>query len=95
MLAVKLQQLEAIKQLVNTYRADTSIKNSSGKTALDIAKKSIKDPNVLETVTKLLERKSSSTVVVHDREMREEKQRFKDGKKERMNGLRDSLKSKL
>ena len=95
MLAVKLQQLEAIKQLVNTYRVDTSIKNSSGKTALDIAKKSIKDPNVLETVTKLLERKSSSTVVVHDREMREEKQRFKDGKKERMNGLRDSLKSKL
>jgi len=56
MLAVKHQQLETIKQLITVYKADTEVKNFSNKTANDIASSGIKDPNVLETVTKLLKK---------------------------------------
>ena len=73
MVAVKHQQLETIKQLVQTYKVDIDLKNSAGKTAIDIARIRIKDPNVLETTLKLLEKKSASTKVVHNRDVIEER----------------------
>ena len=56
MLAVKNNQLEMIKHIVVSEKANTEITNRSGKTALELAEKSIKDPNTLETVTKLLKK---------------------------------------
>ena len=64
--------METIKQLVQTYKADTEATNAKGKKAIDIAKTLIKDPNVLITAEKLLKKQSGSTKVVHNREAIEE-----------------------
>ena len=58
---------------MQTYKVDLDLKNSAGKTAIDIARIRIKDPNVLETTLKLLEKRSSSTRVVHNRDVLEER----------------------
>ena len=41
---------------MQVYKADSEARNAKGKTALDIAKMSIKDPNVLTTALKLLQK---------------------------------------
>ena len=58
---------------MQTYKVDLDLKNAAGKTAIDIARIRIKDPNVLETTLKLLEKRSSSTRVVHNRDVLEER----------------------
>ena len=73
MLAVKNQQIETVKQLVLVYKANTDIKNAKGKTAADIARISIKDPHVLETIQKLVLKQSASTRVVRNRDAIEER----------------------
>lgn len=95
MLAVKNQQLETIKELITVYKADTEAKNSSNKTAIDIASRAIKDPNVLETVLKLLEKKTQSTKVAYNKERIEEKKKMQADKENHIKALRDALKSKL
>ena len=64
--------METIKQLVQVYKVDTDATNFKGKTALQIAKMNIKDPNVLTTALKLLQKQSASTRVVHNRDAIEE-----------------------
>ena len=80
MIAVKHRQLEVIKQLVNTYKVDLTARNNAGKTAQDIANKVIKDPNILETVMKILQKKSVSTKVVHNKDAIEERKQVKSEK---------------
>ena len=95
MLAVKHQQLETIKQLITVYKADTEVKNFSNKTANDIASSGIKDPNVFETVTKLLKKQTQSTKVAYNKERIEEKKQMQANKENHIKALRDALKSKL
>lgn len=95
MIAIKHQQLETIKQLVQTYKADLDVQNARGKKAIDIAKASIKDPNVLTTALKLLQMQSASTRVVHNREALEENKQVRQEKAAELKRLRDTLKEKL
>ena len=44
---------------------------------MEIASRTIKDPNVLDTVTKLLKKQSVSVKVVHNREAIEERKAVK------------------
>ena len=64
--------METIKQLVQTYKADIEVTNGKGKKAIEIAKTLMKDPNVLTTALKLLQKQSGSTRVVHNRDAIEE-----------------------
>ena len=95
MIAIKHQQLETIKQLVQVYKADTEVSNFKGKTALQIANMSIKDPNVLTTAQKLLKKQSASTRVVHNRESIEENKEMRKNNLDALKKLRDQLKDKL
>ena len=68
--AVKHTQLEIIKQLVNTYKANTQIKNKAGRTPEEMATKTIKDKNLLETIIKLVQKRTTSTKVDYRKEIR-------------------------
>ena len=65
-----------VRQLINEYRVDVDLRNRFGKTAVDIARKTIKDPNVLETMLKLLTKQSKSTKVVHNKDVIEDRKRM-------------------
>ena len=80
---------------MQVYKADTEVRNAKGKTALDIAKMSIKDPNVLTTALKLLQKQSASTRVVHNRDAIEENKQARSDKAAELKALRDALKDKL
>lgn len=60
-----------------------------------MAARTIKDPNVLETVTKLLTKQSMSVKVVHNREKIEERKVMAADKENKMAKIRDALKEKL
>lgn len=65
------------------------MKNVQRRTALEMATRTIKDPNVLLTVTKLLTKQSSSVKVVHNREQIEERKARASDKENKMTQIRD------
>ena len=95
MLAVKHQQLETVRNLVQEFKANIDSTNGKNKTAHDFARVFIKDPNVLDTCTKLLKKQSTSTKVVHNREIIEERKQADQEKTNQIKQLRDELKAKL
>lgn len=70
--ATKSQQLEVVNLLVNTYKAETEIKNRSGKTALSLAQ-TLKDKNITTTLSGLLNKIHTSTKVVRNGEIKLER----------------------
>jgi hypothetical protein len=71
MIAVKHSQLEMVKQLIVTHKVSLPPKNRANKSALDLAQSSIKDPYVLTTMQKLLNRETTSTKVARNVEVKE------------------------
>jgi len=58
--------------LVNTYKADTEIKNKAGKTALSLSQ-TLKEKNVVTTLSGLLNKIHTSTKVVRNGEIKLER----------------------
>ena len=67
-----------VKTLVFTEKANTQATKKAGKTAMDIATKVIKDPCLLETMTKLLKKESQSVKVNYNKDFIEMKKSMKD-----------------
>ena len=77
------------------FTCDPDLTNKFGKTPLQLAQKLIKDPHILETVEKLLTKKSTSTKVVKNRDKIEEKKLEMQKKHLEAQNLRNALKAKL
>ena len=60
-----------------------------------MAVKLVKDKNVLETIVKLLQKRTASTKVDKNKEIRMENQLAKQQKQNDVRQLRDALKAKL
>lgn len=77
------------------FTSDPDLINKYGKTPLQLAQKVIKDPHILETVEKLLTKKSTSTRIVKNRDKIEEKKLDKQKRHLEAQNLRNALKAKL
>ena len=81
--------------MVNTYKVDISIKNKAGRTPEEMALKVLKDRDMIETIVKLLQKRTQSTKVDRKKEVRLENKLHNQQKLNSVKELRNSLKAKL
>ena len=77
---------------MNAYKADIHKKNKDDKTPEQLATKTVKDKNVLETIIKLLQKRTTSTFVDTKKEIREENKQDQKKLNYQVTKLRDTLK---